>query len=286
MHWNNDEMRKDVEIIEDHHHPFYTVSQPNARKRLGAIRLETAADGENVVVGSTTYIFKDTLGTPGAGEVHVKTQANVLAAVKKLVRALQGLTDADIVYETQAANAEAQALWTTIDLSLGATTLAKAGGTGAGTVYLREILADQTGAITLDGTVTHTKIAFEQFFSFSYSTVANQITGDYLCVFPIGHFPTRNFDVNVFSLLDVAVGITNDIIEFDFFYSNDEVTFTQISEGEKGVLTSSKDSKLIPIHQKRIPPGYGCYCKMRTQDGAVANGIEFAVTGHLYPVEV
>jgi hypothetical protein len=285
--------------IEKHIHPRSSGTTPNAIVRSGAIRIASHNNLENVVIGSTTYIFVTSLGSPGANEVHIKIQANVKASVLMMLKAIQGNEDVDnILFNSVHANAESRVLWTGQEYSLNTAAnspLAKSTDTSTLTLLLREKAEDQTGALTLTSTTTSSIIAFDRFTTNKYTTVANGIRGDYLCItglndpdFPtVGPFGPFRFDVNRVDVSEGSNSLSTDSIEMDFYYSYDEETFTKMSEGLNLYRPDAKEALQFSIQQQRPPLGAGVYVKMASPSDAAAGGtLDFSIALHTYPIGV
>jgi hypothetical protein len=289
-----------TKVIDTGFHPYYSISTPNGLKRLGAIRISSHNNDENLVLGISTvitYILKTTLGTPGANEVHVKIQGNVFETVKKLHAALQGLTDAtNIAYNSQAAHPEFQALWTKQNFSLSSTTLAKATTTEACTIFFRERLADITTAVTFTSTTTNSTIAFARYTTSRYTTVADGIRGDYLAVTgqgseltpTLGPFGPFKHDLNRVDITNGIATLAGESIEMDLYYSDDyEATFTLVAEGLNVYRPDAKEAIPYDWHARSMPVNAGTYIKIGTPDETVGSKwLDLSSGIHLRPFGV
>lgn len=301
---------EDVTIIEDHLHPPFTAVVPNGAYRRGALTMvSNPVDTDTFTLGlagGIVYTFKDDIsGSPGAGNVWIKTQViSTLTACQLLYDAICGVTDAvNINYGSPAEKPHPNVLAgiTVIGFAIGAASIA---ANASGSLYLRERGGDVVGAgapITLGETGAWcTLTAFIRTYSARYVMTGNsanledRVAGDYLMIEPTNWIKDdagRNVywdpSIVIVENTDSAASI---IIECDMYYSLDEVTFTKgveglnLSFGSVGVGGSGSQQYTAP--HARSPPGAGLYVKLRSNDTNPAKYVDIKVEYHRYPYGV
>jgi hypothetical protein len=272
-------------ILLNHMHPIETATAPDMISRRASITFTGIANGNNVIIGSVTYTFVTSLGSP------------VTNTVKKLAEAIRGIQDiTNIAYGTGTTpNPTCTAYWTNQRFSIGDITIA-----AGESLFLLEKAEDVITALTLTSTTTATINAFTRAAYLRYVMSGNasgtgginSVRGPMQTVLPIGSvviggqggqlYPTT-YDCHLLTLCRQADTSEK---ELDLYISNDEVTFTRISRSTPVGADSSSTSLHfhIELRQSRIPAGYGLYIRMGSNDTTVSAYCDLKFTYHLYPV--
>lgn len=80
-------------IILNHLHPIETATAPDMVSRRASITFTSINSGNNVVLGTVTYTFVTSLGSPTTNNVQVLIQGTLRNTVKKLAEAIRGIQD-------------------------------------------------------------------------------------------------------------------------------------------------------------------------------------------------
>ena len=284
-------------ILLNHMHPIETATAPDMISRRASITFTGIANGNNVVIGTVTYTFVTSLGSPATNNVQVLIQGTLRNTVKKLAEAIRGIQDVtNIAYGTGTnPNPSCTAYWTNQRFSIGDITIAS-----GESLFLLEKAEDVITPLALTSTATATINAFTRAAYLRYVMSGNasgtgginSIRGPMQTVLPIGSvviggqggllYPTT-YDCHLLTLCRQSDTSEK---ELDLFISNDEVTFTRISRSTPvGADGSSVSLHVhIELRQSRIPAGYGLYIRMGSNDTTVSAYCDLKFTYHLYPV--
>jgi len=280
-------------IILNHLHPIETATAPDMVSRRGAITFTSINSGNNVVLGSVTYTFVTSLGSPTANNVQVLIQDTLRNTVKKLAGAIRGVQDvANISYGPGTVpNPISTGYWTSQIFSIGEVTIPS-----GESLFLLERAENATTPLTLTSTATATINAFARASYLRYALSGNPtgVRGHLHTLLPIGSvviggqggllYPTT-YDCHLITLCRQSDTSEK---ELDLYISNDEVNFTRISRSTPiGDDTSNAGLHThIQMRQGRVPSGYGLYIRMGS-DGSSANAYcDLKFTYHLYPVNL
>jgi hypothetical protein len=284
-------------ILLNHLHPIETATAPDLISRRASITFTNIANGNNVVIGTVTYAFVTTLGSPLANIVQVRIQDTLRNTVKKFAEAIRGIQDGtNIAYGTGTnPNPICTAYWTSQRFSIGVTTV-----TQGESLFILERSENANTAITLTSNATATinpisRISYLRYIlsgNVSGSGGANSVRGPLHTVLPIGSvviggqggllYPAT-YDCHLVTLCRQSDTSEK---ELDLYISNDEVTFTRLSRSTpigSNTATESLHSH-IEMRQARVPAGYGLYVCIGS-DGTSANDYcDLKFTYHLYPI--
>ena len=286
------------QVIANHHHPVETACAPDWVSRRAGAQFTTAADTENIVLGSVTYTFVATLGTPAASNVEIKVQSSVPATIQKLAQAIRGEEDAaNIAYGTSTQpNSLITAFYTGQRFSTG--TIGTSVPAGAN-LFILEKAEDSNDALAFSTTATATLAPFVRSIASRYtldgnhaSSIAMSISGSIHCILPIGSVVLGGVagggtdEVKYDPHLMVMTGQTqNSEKEVDIYYSLDEVTFTRHVRSIPVSDPATGSSLHVDIQTKsgRIPAGAGLYVKVRNAGIGATETIDLKFCYHLYP---
>jgi hypothetical protein len=290
-------LRMRTGILLNHLHPIETASAPDMISRRASITFSGIANGNNVVIGTVTYTFVTSLGSPAANNVQILIQDTLRNTVKTLAEAIRGIQDAaNIAYGSgTSSNPACTAYWTSQRFSIGSTTV------DAGeSLFILEKGENATSAITLTSTATaaisgFTRSAYSRYIlsgNVSGSGGVNSVRGPLHTILPIGSvviggqggllYPTA-YDCHLLTLCRQSDTSEK---ELDFYISNDEVTFTRIQRSTPiGSNTSAESLHIhIEMRQARVPPGYGLYVCMGSDGTSSSAYCDLKFTYHLYPI--
>ena len=284
-------------IILNHLHPIETATAPDMVSRRAAITFTSINSGNNVVLGTVTYTFVTSLGSPTTNNVQVLIQGTLRNTVKKLAEAIRGIQDvANIAYGSGTSpNPASTAYWTSRVFSIGDATIPS-----GESLFILERAENATTPLPLTSTATSTINAFTRASYLRYVLSGNatgggginSVRGPLYTLLPIGSvviggqggllYPTA-YDCHLVTLCRQSDTSEK---ELDLYISNDEVNFTRISRSTPIGADSSNAGLHIHIQmrQSRVPSGYGLYISMGS-DGTSANAFcDLKFTYHLYPV--
>jgi hypothetical protein len=284
-------------IILNHLHPIETATAPDMVSRRGAITFTGINSGNNIVLGTVTYTFVTSLGSPTANNVQVLIQDTLRNTVKKLAEAIRGVQDvANIAYGIgTASNPTCMAYWTSRVFSIGDVTVPS-----GESLFLLERAENATTPLTLTSTATATINAFTRASYLRYvlsgnatgGSGINSVRGPLHTLLPIGSvviggqggllYPTA-YDCHLVTLCRQSDTSEK---ELDLYISNDEVNFTRISRSTPIGADSSNAGMHIHIQmrQSRVPSGYGLYISMGSDGTSASAFCDLKFTYHLYPV--
>lgn len=290
----------DADIAETHDHPPLTQILPQGKYRRGAILFGSAANGQEVVMGYNsnliTYTFETTLGSPAANNVQVKVQGTIDLTIRKLVQAIQGVTDAaNIAYGTGTQpNPDIQGAYTSQQIAIGTTILA-----AGSTLYIKFKVGDRSETsfpVTLTTTtVGSTLVAFTRVFSSRYSVpgggadINDHVAGALQTLVPMQWVYDNSgnlvlYDSNIMIVEGASSGTT--VYECDLYYSTDEINFVLFQAGlNLSFAGTNAGSQQYLSHGQRIPAGAGLYIKVRGSNNATET-IDLKVQYHQYPLGV
>ncbi|HAQ40773.1 MAG TPA: hypothetical protein DCM73_08055 [Clostridiales bacterium] len=286
-------------IILNHLHPIETATAPDMVSRRASITFTGINSGNNVVLGTVTYTFVTSLGSPTANNVQVLIQGTLRNSVKKLAEAIRGIQDAtNIAYGSGTSpNPTSTAYWTSRIFSIGDVTIPS-----GESLFLLERAENATTPLTFTSTATATINAFTRASYLKYvlsgnATGAggvNSVRGPLQTLLPIGSvviggqggllYPTA-YDCHLVTLCRQSDTSEK---ELDLYISNDEVNFTRISRSTPIGADSSNAGLHIDIQmrQSRVPSGYGLYISMGSDGTSASAFCDLKFTYHLYPVNL
>lgn len=284
-------------IILNHLHPIETATAPDMVSRRASITFTSINSGNNVVLGTVTYTFVTSLGSPTANNVQVLIQGTLRNTVKKLAEAIRGIQDvANIAYGIGTApNPTCMAYWTSRVFSIGDVTVPS-----GESLFLLERAENAMTPLTLTSTATATINAFTRASYLRYvlsgnatgGSGINSVRGPLHTLLPIGSvviggqggllYPTA-YDCHLVTLCRQSDTSEK---ELDLYISNDEVNFTRISRSTPIGADSSNAGMHIHIQmrQSRVPSGYGLYISMGSDGTSASAFCDLKFTYHLYPV--
>ncbi len=286
-------------IILNHLHPIETATAPDMVSRRASIAFTGINSGNNVVLGTVTYTFVTSLGSPTANNVQVLIQGTLRNTVKKLAEAIRGIQDlANIAYGAGASpNPASTAYWTSQVFSIGDVTIPS-----GESLFLLERAENSTTPLTLTSTATATINAFTRASYLRYVLSGNStgggginsVRGPLHTLLPIGSvviggqggllYPTA-YDCHLITLCRQSDTSEK---ELDLYISNDEVNFTRISRSTP-IGADSSNAGLhshIQMRQGRVPSGYGLYISMGSDGTSTSDFCDLKFTYHLYPVNL
>lgn len=286
-------------IILNHLHPIETATAPDMISRRAAITFTGINNGNNVVLGTVTYTFVTSLGSPTTNNVHVLIQDTLRNTVKKLAEAIRGSQDAtNIAYGSGTSpNPASTAYWTSRIFSIGDATIPS-----GESLFLLERAENATTALILTSTATaminsFTRASYLRYVLSGNTTGAggiNSVRGPLHTLLPIGSvviggqggllYPTV-YDCHLVTLCRQSDTSEK---ELDLYISNDEVNFTRISRSTPIGADSSNAGLHIHIQmrQSRVPSGYGLYVSMGSDGTSTSAYCDLKFTYHLYPVTI
>lgn len=268
-------------------HPVELQIVPDLASRRGMVQFTTAANLENCVIGAVTYTFVTALGSPAANNVHIKVQSSVLETIKKLSLATYGTVDAtNIAYGTGTSpHPTARAFWTSVRYNIGSTAI-----TAGNNLLVLETAEDVITAYTLTSTATTSVTAMVREGSTRYVFTGNttpageSIRGAKQMIVPvssireqgIGDTPATSYHLR--AIVITSVSATGLEIESDWYWSQDEVTYTRIAKG----IVTSKDTAtsgafVAYIDTFEVPAGAELYCQMGTDGTSPTAWVEIRV---------
>ncbi len=286
-------------ILLNHWHPIETATAPDMASRRAAITFTSITAGNNMVLGTVTYTFVVSMGTPAANNVQVLIQGTLRATVMKLAEAIRGVQDEiNIAYGTGTApNPVCTAYWTGQRFSVGDATI----GPGE-SLFALERAEDVTTTLTFTTTATATISVFTRASYARYvmsgnvsgAGGTNSIRGPLHTVLPInsvviggqgGQLYPTTYDCHLLTLCRQSDTSEK---ELDLYISNDEVTFTRISRSTPVGADSTAEAQHIHIEmrQSRVPVGYGLYIRMGSGGTSATAYCDLKFTYHLYPVSL
>jgi hypothetical protein len=284
-------------ILLNHLHPIETATAPDLISRRASITFTNIANGNNVVIGTVTYTFVISLGSPIANNVQVLIQDTLRNTVKRFAEAIRGIQDeTNIAYGAGTeANPVCTAYWTSQRFSIGQDTVEQ-----GESLFILERAENVTSAITLTSNATGNINSFSRIGYLRYilsgnvsgSGGANSVRGPFHTVLPIGSvviggqggllYPAT-YDCHLITLCRQSDTSEK---ELDLYISNDEVIFTRISRSTPiGSNTSAESLHIhIEMRQARVPAGYGLYACMGSDGTSSTAYCDLKFTYHLYPV--
>lgn len=284
-------------IILNHIHPIETATAPDLVSRRAAITFTSINSSNNVILGTVTYTFVTSLGSPTANNVQVLIQGTLRNTVKKLAEAIRGIEDTtNIAYGSgTSSNPISTAYWTSRNFSIGDVTIPS-----GESLFLLERAENATTALTLTSTATATINAFTRASYLRYvlsgnatgASGINSVRGPLYTLLPIGSvviggqggllYPTA-YDCHLVTLCRQSDTSEK---ELDLYISNDEVNFTRISRSTPIGADSSNAGLHIHIdmRQSRVPSGYGLYISMGSDGTSNSAYCDLKFTYHLYPL--
>lgn len=285
-------------ILLNHWHPIETATAPDMASRRASITFTSIANGNNVVIGTVTYTFVISLGSPAANNVQIRIQGTLRGSVKKLAEATRGSQDAlNIAYGVGTnPNPTCTSYWTSQIFSIGDVFVVS-----GESLFVLERAENIITALTLTATATATINAFTRASYLRYvmsgnvsgSGGTNSVRGPLHTVLPIGSvviggqggtlYPETTYDCHLLTLCRQSDTSEK---ELDLYISNDEVTFTRISRSTPVGADSTTESQHVHIElrQSRIPTGYGMYIRMGSNGTSSTAYCDLKFTYHLYPV--
>ncbi|HFI2424486.1 TPA: hypothetical protein ACGPRU_004242 [Bacillus paranthracis] len=284
-------------IILNHLHPIESATAPDMVSRRASITFTGINSGNNVVLGTATYTFVTSLGSPTANNVQVLIQGTLRNTVKKLAEAIRGIQDVEnIAYGSGTSpNPASTAYWTSRVFSIGDVTIPS-----GESLFLLERAENATTPLTITSTATATINAFTRASYLRYvlsgnttgGSGINSVRGPLQTLLPIGSvviggqggllYPTA-YDCHLVTLCRQSDTSEK---ELDLYISNDEVNFTRISRSTPIGADSSNAGMHIHIQmrQSRVPSGYGLYISMGSDGTSASAFCDLKFTYHLYPV--
>ena len=294
-----DKLYKRSALLLNHLHPIETATAPDMVSRRAAITFTNIVVGNTVTIGSVTYSFVASLGSPSENNVQVLIQDTLRNTVKKLAEAIRGTEDeANIAYGAGIeANPTCTAYWTSQRFSIGDATIV-----AGESLFMLEKAANEIFPITLSSTAAttingFTRAAYSRYI-LSGNTVgaggANSVRGPLQTILPIdsvviggqgGLLYPATYDCHLITLCRQSDTTEK---ELDFYISNDEETFTNIQRSTPIGSNASAESLHIHIQmrQARIPAGYGLYIRMGSDGTSSSAYCDLKFTYHLYPAEL
>ncbi|WMJ89258.1 hypothetical protein [Anaerocolumna sp. MB42-C2] len=287
-------------ILLNHWHPIETATAPDMASRRASITFTNIANGNNVVLGTVTYTFVTSLGSPAANNVQVLIQTTLRGSVKKLAEATRGIQDAsNIAYGTGTnPNPTCTTYWTRQIFSIGDTAVAS-----GESLFVLERAENVTTALTLTSTATANINGFVRTSYLRYVLSgnvlggggSNSVRGPLHTVLPINSVviggqggplhPETTYDCHLITLCRQSDTSEK---ELDLYISNDEETFIRISRSTPVGFNSTGDAAHVHIElrQSRIPTGYGLYIRMGSNGTSSSAYCDMKFTYHLYPVDL
>ena len=287
-------------ILLNHWHPIETATAPDMASRRASITFTNIANSNNVVLGTVTYTFVTSLGSPAENNVQVLIQTTLRGSVKKLAEATRGNQDAsNIAYGTGTnPNPTCTTYWTCQVFSIGDAAVA----TGE-SLFVLERAENVTTALTLTSTATTTINGFTRTSYLRYVMSgnvlggggSNSVRGPLHTVLPIDSVviggqggplhPETTYDCHLLTLCRQSDTSEK---ELDLYISNDEETFIRISRSTPVGFNSTGDAAHVHIElrQSRIPTGYGLYIRMGSNGTSSSAYCDLKFTYHLYPVDL
>ncbi len=287
-----------TDILLNHLHPIETATAPDMMSRRASITFSSIANGNNVAIGTVTYIFVTSLGIPATNNVQVLIQGSLRNTVKTLAKAIRGVEDeSNIAYGAGTdPNPICTAYWTSQRFSIGSTTIDP-----SESLFILEREENATSAITITSTATavinpFTRISYLRYIlsgNVSGSGGVNSVRGPLHTILPIdstviggqtGTLYPATYDCHLITLCRQSDTSEK---ELDFYISADEETFTRISRSTPiGSNTSAESLHIhIQMRQARIPAGYGLYVCMGSDGTSSTAYCDLKFTYHLYPAE-
>jgi hypothetical protein len=293
-----DNLYKRTGILLNHMHPIETATAPDMTSRRASITFTGISNGNNVVIGTVTYIFVTVLGSPVANNVQVLIQGTLRETVQKLAEATRGSQDElNIAYGTETgANPFCTTYWTSQRFSMGDTTV-----NSGESLFVLERAENVTTALPFTTTAAATINGFSRtsFLRYILSGNAlgtggiNSVRGPLHTVLPIDSVviggqggplhPETTYDCHLLTLCRQSDTSEKEV---DLYISNDEITFTRISRSTPIGFNSTGDATHVHIQlrQSRIPTGYGLYISMGSNGTSSSAYCDLKFTYHLYPV--
>ena len=283
-------------IILNHLHPVETASAPDMASRRASITFTGISAGNNMVLGSVTYLFVAALGSPAANTVQVLVQSNLSDTVKKLAEAIGGVQDAaNIAYGSETnPHPDCTGYWTKQRFSIGDISVAP-----GESLFLLEKSEDVNTALTLTSTAAATINAFIRMPHLRYGLTGNttgsggvnSVRGPLHTILPIGSVVIGGQDDPLIPvpydchLITICRQSDTTEKELDLYISNDEETFTRISRSTPIGSDSAAEAQhvQIAIRQSRVPAGYGLYIRIGSNGTSATAYCDLKFTYHLYP---
>jgi hypothetical protein len=284
-------------VLLNHSHPIETATAPDLISRRASITFTGINSGNNVILGTVTYTFVTSLGSPTANNVQVLIQGTLRNTVKKLAEAIRGIQDvANISYGSgTSSNPASTAYWTSQIFSIGDVTIPS-----GESLFLLERAENATTTLSLTSTATATINPFTRASYLRYVLSGNatgtgginSVRGPLHTLLPIGSvviggqggllYPT-SYDCHLITLCRQSDTSEK---ELDLYISNDEVNFTRISRSTPiGAETSNAALHVhVQMRQSRVPSGYGLYVSMGSDGTSASAFCDLKFTYHLYPV--
>lgn len=292
-----DTLYKRTDILLNHIHPIETATAPDLISRRAAITFTNIVAGNNLVLGSITYVFVASIGTPSANNVQVRIQGTLRQTVWKLTEAIRGIQDnLNIAYGAGASsNTVATAYWTNKRFSIGDVSIA-----AGENLFILEKSENVITNIPLTSTATTTITQFTRSSYLRYvlsgntPNGSNSVRGPLHTVLPIGSVVIGGQDGELHQtaydchLITLCRQSDTSEKELDLYISNDEATFKRISRSTPIGADSTNASLHIHIEarQARVPAGYGLYICMGSDGTSSTAYCDLKFTYHLYPVEL
>lgn len=285
-------------ILLNHLHPIETATAPDMVSRRASITFTNIGNGNNVVLGTVTYTFVTTLGSPTANNAQVLIQGTLRGTVQKLAEATRGIQDeVNIAYGIGTdPNPTCTAYWTSQRFSIGDATVAS-----GESLFVLERAENVTTALTFTSTATAIINAFTRTSYLRYVMSGNtsgagginSVRGPLHTLLPIGSMviggqggpldPETTYDCHLLTLCRQSDTSEK---ELDLYISNDEETFSRISRSTPVGANSTTESQHVHIQmrQSRVPAGYGLYISMGSNGTSASSYCDLKFTYHLYPV--
>ena len=288
-----------TETLLNHWHPVETATAPDMASRRASVTFTDISAGSNIVLGSVTYTFVTSLGTPAENNVEVMLQDTLRNTVKKLAGAVRGIQDeVNIAYGSATdPNPYCTAYWTSQRFSVGDTTVAP-----GESLFLIEKAEDVITALPLTSTAQSvinpfTRSAFLRYVmsgNASGSGGVNSVRGPLHTILPIdsvaiggqsGALIPAAYDCHLITLCRQSDTSEK---ELDFYITNDETTFTRICRSTPIGADSTTESQHIhiEIRQSRVPAGYGLYVRLGSNGIVSSAYCDLKFTYHLYPASL
>ncbi len=286
-------------IILNHLHPIETATAPDLISRRASITFSSIENGNNVVIGTVTYTFVTSLGSPSTNNVQILIQNTLRKTVKKLAEAIRGIQDDEnITFGTNTEpNPICTAYWTSQRFSIGNTTVAP-----GESLFVLEREENRTDEIPFTSTAIVIINPFNRMSYLRYnlsgnvsgSGGANSVRGPLHTVLPIGSvvrggqggsFYPATYDCHLLTLCRQSDTSEK---ELDLYISNDEEIFTRIQRSTPVGSNTATESlhTHIQMRQVRVPAGYGLYICMGSDGTSSSAYCDLKFTYHLYPAHL
>jgi hypothetical protein len=311
------DIKKELEVVENHLHPHLSVTTPSGRLRVGALTFNSAAtNGQTITLAkagsaSMVYTYQDVLTAPAAGNCRILTQGTAKLTAQMLMYSMAGVDIPGVIKyynDIPLAKPDFVAAYTGMRVSIGSA-LHPATGVGDTLVFICKV-GDSAAACTLSDTLTHAGIykltAFTRIYSSRYVFTANvnpatdSIAGPYQTIIPMMSvwYAQRSYagyventpvvvglaDYDVGKIIAEVASSNALIYECDAYWSLDELTFYPLWHG----LELSRDEvtrgcQAFIVSSGRVPAGAGFYIRGRCNSVDPDEYIDLKAQYHIYP---